>query len=284
MFKLLLGVALALCVQASTIDEVLKQLEAVKSFSGVSISPNGRWLTWVRALPDGNSEIYLLERKNSAAKPERITSGDPAFGRREHSVVWAPDSKQFAFLCDADKIFLADASSGKVRQLADLKGYATDVRWRPDGSQIAFLYAANGGGGGPLEAVPAQTGVIGGETHNQRLTTLNLSGGAPVSLSPAELNVYEYDWSPDGMKFAAIAAPGPADNNWWTAKLYTLDVRSKEMTVVYQPPVDRQITVPRWSPDGKTIAFIGGLMSDEDSSAAIFSRWPAAGCAISLRG
>ena len=113
MFKLLLGVALALCVQASTIDEVLKQLEAVNSFSGVAISPNGRWLTWVRAMPDGNSEIYLLDRKNSAAKAERITSGDPAFGRREHSVVWAPDSKQFTFLCDTDKIFLADVSSGR---------------------------------------------------------------------------------------------------------------------------------------------------------------------------
>ena len=24
-----------------------------------------------------------------------------------------------------------------------------------------------------------------------------------------------------------------------------------------------QIAVPRWSPDGQTIAFIGGLMSDE---------------------
>ncbi len=266
MFKILLAAALALCVQASTIDEVLKQLEAVKNFSGVSISPDGRWLTWVRALPDGNTEIYLLDRKNSAAKPERISlgdpSGDPQIGRREHSVVWSPDSKQFAFLCD-QAIFLADASSRKVRQLADLKGYVTDVRWRPDGSQVAFLFAANGGGGGPLEAVPAQTGVIGGETHNQRLTTLNISGGAPVSLSPAELNIYEYDWSPDGTKFAAIAAPGPADNNWWTAKLYTLDVGSKEMAEIYKPPVDRQIEVPRWSPDGKTIAFIGGLMSDE---------------------
>ncbi len=263
MLKLLLAAALALCVQASTIDEVLKQLEAVKSFSGVSISPNGRWLTWLRVMPDGNSEIYLLDRKNPTAKPERIASGDPEIGRRDHSVVWSPDSRQFTFMCDEDKIFMADASSRKVRQLANLKGYVTDVRWRPDGSQIAFLFAADGGGGGPLEAVPAQTGVIGSETHNQRLTTLAVSGGAPVSLSPAELNIYEYDWSPDGTKFAAIAAPGPADNNWWTAKLYTLDIHSKEMTAVYKPPVDRQITVPRWSPDGKSIAFIGGLMSDQ---------------------
>jgi len=112
MLKILLAAAMALCVQASTIDEVLKQLEAVKSFSGVSISPDGHWLTWVRALPDGKTEIYLLDRKNSAAKPERITSGDPEVGRREHSVVWSPDSKQFVFLCE-QTIFLADADRAK---------------------------------------------------------------------------------------------------------------------------------------------------------------------------
>jgi dipeptidyl aminopeptidase/acylaminoacyl peptidase len=263
MFKFLLFVALAAGAKATTIDEVLKQLESVKNFSGVSISPDGQWLTWVQAAAAGNSEIYLLERANASAKAARISSGDTESGRREHSVVWSPDSKQFAFMSDQDRIFVVEAASRKTRQLADLKGFATDVRWRPDGQQIAFLFAANGGGGGPLEAVPAQTGVIGGETHNQRLTTLDLAGGAPVPISPENLNIYEYDWSPDGRKFAAIAAPGPADNNWWSAKLYTLAVPSKKMELVYTPPVDRQIEVPRWSPDGNSIAFIGGLMSDE---------------------
>jgi dipeptidyl aminopeptidase/acylaminoacyl peptidase len=33
--------------------------------------------------------------------------------------------------------------------------------------------------------------------------------------------------------------------------------------LAYAPPNDRQLAVPRWSPDGKQIAFIGGLMSDQ---------------------
>jgi len=35
--------------------------------------------------------------------------------------------------------------------------------------------------------------------------------------------VYEYDWSPDGARFAVIAAHGNGDNNWYIAQLYTLD-------------------------------------------------------------
>lgn len=264
--------ALAFCRQAavaqtSSIDQVLKELESVTTFMGVAISPDGHWISWVEMAADhsGNTEIYLLDRMNADAKPARITSGDAEGGRREHSVVWSPDSKQFAFLRNQNQIYIAEAASRKVRSLADLEGYVTDVRWRPDGGGLAYLFAANGGGGGPLEAVPAQTGVIGGETHNQRLMVMNniLGNAEAVAVSPAELNIYEYDWSLDGERVAAIAAPGPADNNWWTAKLYTLDLHSKEMKLVYTPPVDRQIATPRWSPDGKSVAFIGGLMSDE---------------------
>jgi len=249
---LLLVAALA---QNPTIDQVLKELETVRTFTGVSISPDGHWVTWVEA-----NNLYLLDRTDIAAKPVLIS--EP--GMHAHNVVWAPDSKQFVFLRDQNQLFLVEARLHKARLLADLKGYATDVRWRPDGQALAYLFAANGAGGGPLEAVPSQTGVIGSENHNQRIMLMKATGTAAAeAVSPAELNIYEYDWSPDGSRFAAIAAPGPADNNWWTAKLYTLNIGSGEMKLAYTPPVDRQISVPRWSPDGKTVGFIGGLMSDE---------------------
>lgn len=253
--------------QTSRIDQVLSQLEQVRSFSGVSISPDGKWVAWTLPTQEdnGNSEIYLADSKG-AAKARRITAGDGRALFRESGVAWSPDSSRIAFFSNAggaqDQVFVLPVGGGKARQVTEVTGYVADIRWAPDGKRLAFLYAENGGGGGPLDAVPAQVGAIESEIHNQRLAIAKEGGGEVRQVSPAQLNIYEYDWSPDGNHFAAIAAPGPADNNWWTAQLYKLDINSGQMRVLYHPPVERQLAVPRWSPDGKQIGFIGGLMSD----------------------
>ena len=86
--------------QEAQIDPVLKQLEQLRSFSAVSISPDGRWVTWAEATPEnnGNTELYLLDWKNSSAKPRRLTAGSGKASYDESSVAWSPDSTQIAFL------------------------------------------------------------------------------------------------------------------------------------------------------------------------------------------
>jgi dipeptidyl aminopeptidase/acylaminoacyl peptidase len=256
--------------QEPKIDDVLKQLEQVHSFGGVSISPDGKWVTWSEAAQDNsrNTEIYKLDWKDTAAKPERISAGDGKQSYRETGLAWSSDSSRLAFFSNAgsgdqEQVYVMPARGGNAHRVTNLTGYVTDIRWSPEGKRLAFLYAENGGGGGPLEAVPAQTGAIGSDIHNLRLVIVNGDGGDMQRVTPAELNIYEYDWCPDGRRFAVLAAPGPGDNNWWTAKLYTVSIGAGEMESAYAPPKDRQLAVPRWSPDGKQIAFIGGLMSDQ---------------------
>src|SRR5262249_14507569 len=94
-------------------------------------------------------------------------------------------------------------------------------------------------------------------------------------VSTPDLNIYEYDWSPDGKIFAVSAAPGPGDNNWWVAKLYTMAAESGKMTEIFKP--ETQIAMPRWAPDGKSIAFIQGIMSDEGFTGGDVFTVPAGG-------
>ncbi len=253
--------------QDSKIDQVLKQLEQVHSFSSVSISPDGNWVAWTEASSGKGNAVYLLEWKKAGVKPKHVSNGETAQDPESSEIVWSPDSREIAFLSHGnnsqDQIYIAAVDSTVSRRISNLDGHVKGLRWMPKAQQLAFLYAEHGGGGGPLEAEPAQTGVIGTGFHNQRLTTLSIDGTGLRQITPAELNVYEYDVAPDSSEFAAVAAPGPADNNWWTAKLYTVSAESGQMNLIYAPPPERQIAAPHWSPDGSKIGFLGGLMSDE---------------------
>src|SRR5206468_3083897 len=84
--------------------------------------------------------------------------------------------------------------------------------------------------------------------------------------SPANLYVYDFDWSPDGKLFAAEAAEGSGTDNYWIAQLYTVRADTGGARSVWKPPL--QIACPRFSPDGKTIAVIHGIMSDKGSTGA----------------
>jgi len=69
----------------------------------------------------------------------------------------------------------------------------------------------------------------------QRLTTVNVASGDVRQLSPADLYVYEYDWSPDGKRFITTAAHGEGDDNWYIAELYTVDASSGETHSILKP-------------------------------------------------
>ncbi|MEP6465030.1 MAG: hypothetical protein ABJB05_01940 [Parafilimonas sp.] len=89
-------------------------------------------------------------------------------------------------------------------------------------------------------------------------------------VTPEQLYIFEYDWSPDSKSFAYTAALPPGDDNWYIAKLYTQNISGYDTMLIYSP--QKQIALSKWSPDGKHIAFIEGFMSDEGGTGGeIFS-------------
>jgi dipeptidyl aminopeptidase/acylaminoacyl peptidase len=107
-------------------------------------------------------------------------------------------------------------------------------------------------------------GVIDDHIYEQRLATINLSTNHMAQVTPADVYIYEYDWTPDGAAWVATAAYGSGDANWYIARLYRIDTQTGAMRKIYAPKW--QLADPHVSPDGKNVAVIEGLMSDEGST------------------
>jgi dipeptidyl aminopeptidase/acylaminoacyl peptidase len=268
------------------LDDVVKTLLAAHRFEQAAISPDGKKVAWVEILvgkdgaPNGKSAIYVADA-SGAGSPKRITAGSGAASHAEGNVAWSPDSKRLAFLSDAAKagqlqLYLTNFAGTAQKKLTSVKGFLATPSWSPDGKTIAVLFTENATrASGPLVAETPETGEIKDAFFEQRLALVDLATNKLRQISPADTYIYEYDWAPDGQHFAVTAALGNGDNNWWIAELYRLDAASGLMKSIYKPKL--QIAQPAWSPDGNTIAFIEGLMSDEDSVGGDIFTIPAAG-------
>jgi len=256
-----------------SLDDAMKAMFGVRTFAQAEISPDGNKVAWVESLPgpggapSANSAIYVAEVSAPDATT-RITAGDGKTACEEHDVAWSPDGKQIAFLSDAAtqgqlQLFVMNSSGGSAKQVTHMKGFLASPGWSPDGKTVALLFTENATrAAGPLVAETPDEGVVSEEFLEQRLTLVDPATASIQQISPADMYVYEFDWAPDSKRLVITAAHGNGDDNWYIAGLFKIDAVSGVMMEVVAKP-GMQIGVPKWSPDGKTIAFIGGLMSDE---------------------
>jgi dipeptidyl aminopeptidase/acylaminoacyl peptidase len=253
---------------------------------GVAISPDGKTVAWTLRSREGSS-IHLTNVASST--DEKTVTIPNATGCNYSDPIWSHDGATLAFLsaCAPEskdptvprqsQVYLWSKSTGDVKQLTHVTGDINQPAWSPDGKSIAFLFVENATRtAGALDAMKPWSGVIGEDgVEIQRVYGVNLISGTGGFLTPANLHVYEFDFAPNSQDISYIAANPPGENNWWVAKLYATAATPNSSTspsVVFDPNTTKsalhglQIAVPRYSPDGKRIAFIGGLMSDQGST------------------
>ncbi|MGP8172938.1 MAG: alpha/beta fold hydrolase [Terracidiphilus sp.] len=263
------------------IEEVLKGLNRGHSFSQVAVAPDGKHLAWIQNAKDG-AEIRVAPLDN-LANSERVTAAaKPEQHCHEGEIAWSPDARTLAFFSDCAKqgeqtdLYAAQLGGSPARRLTELKGYVDAPAFSPDGSRVAFLYVEGATRpSGALAAVKPPSGVIGEDgVEIERVAVARVKASKPETpewATPPDLHIYEFDWRPDSKGLAYVAADPPGENNWWVAKLYTQELGGLPKAILAPAEVSGslhglQIAVPRWSPDGKAIAFIGGLMSDQGAT------------------
>ena len=239
---------------------------APHEYGDLALSPDGSRIATVEQVSGGSGDhAAVLER--SARDGHVLATIDPCAACDYSDLAFGPDG-QLAFLAidsASGTVALDTTAAGDVHTVATIKGIASSPRFSPDGKRIALLVTLGAQKlAGATEPGVRMVGEIGEHNDERRIAvfeagkTVDTDAVKPVS--PAGRYVYEYDWTPDGKDFVATTALGNGDDNWWVATLDAIDATTGAVRQIAKP--NTQLNFPRVSPDGRTVAYIGGLMSD----------------------
>lgn len=252
----------------------------LREYRAPAISAGGERIAAIEseaAAPGRRGHAQIVVRDTASGRI--LAQYDPCASCSYDFPNWSPDRSSLAFIAAdaaAGSATLWVVRDGQPRAAATIRGVANTARWSPDGARIALLATVGAKKQtGAVEAGERLVGEIGVNEDAQRIAVVPAQGGEARLVSPPDTYVYEYDWTPDGRGFVATSARGNGDNNWWVATLGHVDLASGALRIVAAPKM--QISLPHVSPDGSTVAFVGGLMSDFGSVGGDIFTVPLAG-------
>ncbi len=210
--------------------------------------------------PGGHPIVGLwVAATDGATPPQRVAAGPSNVG----SPRWSPSGSELAFLSDAappaaympgKQIWLLSNDLGRLLCLTRAPAGVSDFRWSRDGTEVAFT--------SPIADDNSPNGVKEtGSPRRQRLWVASLPATKthtevrPTPVTPSDLHVIEFAWSPSGSQFAATVAPsGNLNESFEHARLVIVDRRSGSIQRTLSEKVSDREGLD-WSPDGKQIAF-----------------------------
>ncbi|HEU4628736.1 MAG TPA: S9 family peptidase [Gemmatimonadaceae bacterium] len=248
-------------------DTTLQLTSSPESEGTPRWSPDGRYLSFLSSRPDAHdTQLWLLDRLGGEAR--RLTDvkggiGDYAWspdGRRLVLLVTDPEDTssapkpivvdRYAFKSDGDgylgarrdHLYLYELATRTLTRLTSGPYDDEEPAWSPDGRRIAFVSKR---GEDPDRADDTNVYVVEARAgaSPRQLTTFYGPDEGPLS------------WSPDGRLIAYRQGDAPRFSAYDVFQLAVVPADGGAARLV-APALDRSVTRPVWSADGRTIAVV----------------------------
>src|SRR5262249_10060596 len=220
---------------------------------------------------ENRSEIWVVP--TAGGKPRRFTSG-----KNDRAPEWSPDGQWIAFLstrADAGpasgapaktatggagegprvQVYLISPFGGEAEKLTDSKTGVTAFAWSPDSRQIAFVAQRPFTDAEEKRQKDKDDAVVVDTNFRfSHLWIIDLESKKAKEIVKSDLVISDPQWSPDGKRLAYTAHPTPRADDGSLSDIYLANADGSGSP---RKPLENEgpDSAPRWSPDGKWIAF-----------------------------
>lgn len=212
----------------------LEDLHAFHDVRDLQVSPDGKWVAYTVSSVDtaaDKSDTDIWMASWDGARQIRMTSSPEA----ENAPRWSPDGRYLTFLSSRPggkargaQVWILDRQGGEAQQLTEVKQRLSGYEWSPDAKKLLLTMAERD----PNEPDETAAGGSGG-------------GRGPNVPAPKPIVIDRYRFKQDIQGYLTQKP----------ARIYLYDIAEKKAEALTTEGLE--VGPPTWSPDGRSIAFLG---------------------------